>query len=161
MPRTNKVTERVFTDISKTSIDDFLHIDEEMDLQVSAIHASMKKAYNALSKEAEFIEVLENLAGVEEIIVQLRCKQVINSELRLSLSRNYIYARSTFYRRGKEINDIRVVVGLTNDFGSDIESLINNTFFRVMATRKLEEAMDKEIEKNLHSLTKIYINDEK
>jgi hypothetical protein len=152
MPRLNKVTERVFTDLSKTSIEDFLRIDEVMNLQVSSIHASMKKAYNALSKEAEFIEVLENLASVEEIIVQLRCKQVINSELRLSLSRNYIYARSLFYRRGKEINDIRVVVGLTNDFGSDIESLIKNTFFRVMATRKLEEAMDKEIEKNLFQL---------
>lgn len=159
MPRLNKVTERVFTDISKTSIEDFLKIDEQMNLQVSSIHASMKKAYNALSKEAEFIEVLENLAGVEEIIVQLRCKQVINSELRLSLSRNYIYARSLFYRRGKEINDIRVVVGRTEAYGSDIESLINYDFFRAFAIKKLEEAIDREIEKNIYQLNKIYVNE--
>lgn len=161
MPKTNKVTERVFTDISKTSIEDFLNVDEEMGLPISSTHAAMKKVYNALSKEAEFIEVLENIADVEEIIVQLRCKQVINSELRLSLSRNYIYARSTFYRRGREINDIRVVVGLTDDWGDDINELITRPTFRGLATDKLKEAMDREIEKNLFQLKKIYANDEK
>jgi hypothetical protein len=117
----------------------------------------LKEKYKWIAEE--FVADLSELAGIEEIIIQMRCKQVINSELRLSLSRNYIYARSLFYRRGNQINDIRVIVGLTEDFGDNISELINDQIFRDVATSKLLGAMDKEIEKNMLNLKLVYVNE--
>jgi hypothetical protein len=159
MPRTNKVTARVFTDLSKVSIEEFLNVDKELELRITPEIQAMKKSYEALAKESDFIEVLDNLASIEEIIIQMRCKQVIKSELRLSLSRNYIYARSLFYRRGKEINDIRVVVGLTVDHGDDLSELIKDQIFRDVCTSTLLGAMVREIEKNIFNLKHVYANE--
>jgi len=83
---------------------------------------------------------------------------VINQEIRLSLSRNYIYASSVFYRRGHKINDIRVVVGTTEDHGDDLSYLIKNEVFMSTAVISVQEAMNKEINKNvteLKTLTKV------
>jgi hypothetical protein len=159
MPRTNKATERVFTDLSKTSIEEFLKIDEEMGLQATPTQAAMMSRYKALAEEADFIEVLDAIAGIEEIIVQLRCKQMISSELRLSLSRNYIYARSLFYRRGKEINDIRVVAGKTEQYGDNLEELLQDPIFRNVCHTELVKVMDREIAKNISNLNLIYANE--
>jgi len=159
MPRTNKVTERVFTDLSKTSIEDFLRVDEEMGLQVTPTQSAMMERYKALAEEADFIEVLDAIAGIEEIIIQLRCKQVISSELRLSLSRNYIYARSLFYRRGKEINDIRVVAGKTEQYGDNLEELLQDVDFRNVCHNELVKVMDREIARNISNLKLIYANE--
>jgi hypothetical protein len=153
MPRTNKITERVFADLAETrnqkgAHERFLSLDKEMGLQ---------DKYKFIAEE--FVSDLSELAGIEEIIIQMRCKQVINSELRLSLSRNYIYARSLFYRRGNQINDIRVIVGLTEDFGTNLSEIINDQIFRDVATSKLLGAMDKEIEKNMFNLKLVYTNE--
>ena len=162
MPRTNKITERVFADLSETrnrksAPERFLSLDEEMGLQETPSLIALKNKYKALS--SEFTDNLPDLASIEEIIIQMRCKQVINSELRLSLSRNYIYARSLFYRKGNQINDIRVIVGFTEDFGDNISELINDPIFRDVATSKLLGAMDKEIEKNMFNLKLVYVNE--
>jgi hypothetical protein len=96
---------------------------------------------------------------MEEIIIQMRCKEVIDSELRLSLSRNYIYARSLFYRRGNKINDIRVVVGRVEDHGTDLDALMKDQVFRDVCTSTLLGHMDREIEANkinLKTLTKVH-----
>jgi len=162
MPRTNKITERVFADLSETrnrksAPERFLSLDEEMGLQVTPSLIALKNKYKSLS--SEFTDNLPDLASIEEIIIQMRCKQVINSELRLSLSRNYIYARSLFYRKGNQINDIRVIVGFTEDFGDNITELINDQIFRDVATSKLLGAMEKEIEKNMFNLKLVYVNE--
>jgi len=162
MPRFNKITTRVFADVAESQPGDgaytkFLSIDKELGLPVSPELQATKNMYAKLvTKRAEDIKTL---AALEEIIIQMRCKQVINSELRLSLSRNYIYARSLFYRRGKEINDIRVVVGVTEDWGDDINELITRPTFRGLATDKLKQAMDKEIEKNVLNLKFVFTNE--
>jgi hypothetical protein len=158
MPRNNKVTERVFADIAETgrkkgTYDKFLSIDQEMGIQESAMLQLMKKRYAELAHE--HAEDLKNLAALEEIIIQLRCKEVINSEIRLSLSRNYIYARSLFYRRSNQINDIRIVVGKTEEYGEDLNTLFNDIVFMQLAKDKLREAMDKEVQKNIEILTQI------
>lgn len=162
MPRTNKITERVFADLSefgnqKGAHERFLNLDKELGLQETPSLIALKKQYKTIS--SEFVEDLTDLACIEEIIIQTRCKQVINSELRLSLSRNYIYARSLFYRRGNQINDIRVIVGLTDEFGDNIGELVNDETFRELATNKLLQAMDKEIEKNVFNLKLVIINE--
>jgi len=165
MPKNNKVTERVFADLAETigekgAYDRFLAIDQEMGLDESATQTAMKSKYAQLAHTRA--EDIKCLAAMEEIIVQMRCKQVIESELRLSLSRDYIYARSTFYRRGKEINDIRVIVGKTTEygvaplFGTDLDTLLKDKSFRTICHMKLTEAMDKEIEKNVKQLNLVY-----
>lgn len=158
MPRNNKVTERVFADIAgsqtqKEAYKKFLELDKELGLEESDILSLMKSTYADLLDESR--EAIATLARVEEIIIQIRAKEVVDSELRLSLSRNYIYARSLFYRRGNQINDIRVIVGKTSDFGDNIDELLMDEEFRTLCINKLHEAMDKEIDKNVNFLTKL------
>lgn len=158
MPRNNKVTEKVFANIAETggrkgAYDKFLAIDQEMGLEINEPLQQMKEQYAAISKTcAEDIKVL---AALEEIIIQMRAKQVIDSELRLSLSRDYIYARSLFFRRRNQINDIRVVVGQVEEYGDELDNLLNDPIFRSICKKKLIEAMDKEIEKNVQYLTQL------
>jgi len=85
---------------------------------------------------------------------------VIDQELRLSLSRNYIYARSIFYRRDNQINDIRIVVGTTETFPEPLEDLIEDLGFRGVCIAKLSKAMEKEIKNNVNQLKTITRDEE-
>ena len=165
MPRTNKITERVFADLTETreqkgAPERFLNLDQELGLQVSPSLLAYKKRYENLADE--FTDDLNDLALIEEIIIQMRSKQVIKSEIRLSLSRNNIYARSLFYRRGNQINDIRVVVGKTEELGDDFNELCirltDDPEFLEMCVSKLEKAMDLEIDRCIVKLNKVYAN---
>ncbi len=158
MPRLNKVTEKVFAEIAETSKKKgayraFLEIDKELGLYESNKLKSFKNQYALLAEKSS--DDIQTLATLEEIIIQMRAKLVINSELRLSLSRNYIYARSLFFRRGNKINDIRVVAGTTEEFGDDLNKLFTDESFRAICTTKLEDAIDKEIERNVSQLKSV------
>jgi hypothetical protein len=158
MPRLNKVTEKVFAEIAETPkkkgmYTTFLDIDRVMDLKESSKLMALKDEYDELTTENK--GTISMLAALEEIIIQLRCKEVIDSELRLSLSRNYIYARSLFYRRGNKINDIRVVVGRTEDHGTDLDELMKDQIFRDVCKSTLLGHMDREIEANRKQLKTI------
>jgi len=155
MPRLQKVSEKVFAEIAETpqkkaSYMSFLGIDKVLGLPEPPELKEMKEMYREILVEVK--DSVSTLASLEEIIVQIRCKNVIDQELRLSLSRNYIYARSIFYRRGTKINDIRVVIGTTEDFHEPLDVLINDFDFRGICTTKLREAMEKEIKKNINQL---------
>jgi len=161
MPRLQKVTEKVFAEIAETpqkkgAYTTFLDIDKVLNLPEDEQLTELKGMYAEIISEQK--DIVSALAAIEEVIIQIRCKRVINSELRLSLSRNYIYARSVFYRRGNQINDIRVVVGTTDDHGDDLKTLILDKVFTSKCVVKLQEAMNKEINKNiveLETLTKV------
>jgi hypothetical protein len=151
MPRLNKVTEKVFAEIAETPkkkgmYTTFLNIDKVMGLEESPALKEFKDMYDELAQENK--GTISALAALEEIIIQIRCKEVVNSELRLSLSRNYIYARSLFYRRGNKINDIRVVVGTIEKYGDNLDDLIKDESFRLLCYTYLTGAMNKEIEAN-------------
>jgi hypothetical protein len=155
MPRINKVTEKVFAEIAETpkkkgSYTTFLNIDKVMGLPESDSLKEFKGLYDELTSENK--GTISTLSTLEEIIIQTRCKEVIESELRLSLSRNYIYARSVFYRRGNKINDIRVVIGRTEDYGTDLENLLSGKTFRNLCKDTLIAAMTKEIGANVETL---------
>lgn len=155
MPRLQKVTEKVFAEIAETSqkkgaYTTFLDVDSVLNLPETPEMVELKELYR--STTSEFKDTISTLAALEEIIIQIRCKAVIDQELRLSLSRNYIYARSIFFRRGNQINDIRIVVGTTESFGDDLNTLIEDLGFRGVCITKLAKAMDKEIKNNLNQL---------
>ena len=165
MPRINKITERVFSGLEKTrdrngAHERFLALDGELGLQETESLLAWKKRYADLAEN--FVDDLRDLALMEEIIIQMRAKQVIHSEIRLSLSRNYVYARSLFYRRGNQINDIRVVVGKTEELGDDFNELcirlVDDPAFLLLCISKLKTAMDLEIEKTIVELNKVYAN---
>jgi len=155
MPRLQKVTEKVFAEIAETpqkkgAYTTFLDIDNVLDLTVSGRLHDLKSLYQDMTAKVK--DEISMLASLEEIIIQIRCKSRIDEELRLSLSRNYIYARSIFFRRGNQINDIRIVVGTTDSFGEDLTTLVEDLGFRGVCITKLSKAMDKEIESNINQL---------
>lgn len=155
MPSNNKVTERSFTYVmdkggQKKSYENFLSIDHELGIPESELLKNLKERYSEIAQNC--VDDIKILAALEELIVQIRSKEVIDSELRLSLSRDYIYARTTFFRRGKEINDIRVIIGKVDEYPDSLEDLLKNPDFRVICKNKLIEAMNKEIEKNINQL---------
>jgi hypothetical protein len=145
------VTEKVFAEIAETpkkkaDYTTFLNIDKIMLIDESPELIELKEMYDELVNENK--GAISTMAALEEIIIQIRCKEVITSELRLSLSRNYIYARSTFYRRGNKINDIRVLIGTVEKYGDKVDELINDEPFRLLCYTYLVGAMNKEIELN-------------
>lgn len=162
MPKTNEVTRRLFADIAKpptelSSYYRFLSVDEELSLPVSEELKKYKNLYDVHTRD--HADEIRFLASIEEIIIQIRCKEMIESELRLSLSRNYIYARSMFYRRGKEINDIRVIIGTVETYGDNLGELLKDESFRLLCYTSLVIAMKIEIEKNINQLNTVYAND--
>lgn len=155
MPRVQKVTEKVFAEIAETpqkksAYETFLEIDNVLDIPEDGQLKELKDLYEEITTNQK--QSIELLASIEEVVIQIRCKRVINKELRLSLSRNYIYARSTFYRRGNTINDIRVVVGTTQEFGSLLDVLIDHPTFRPLCISKLQDAMNEEINNNVNKI---------
>lgn len=159
MPKHIKINKRIFANIiedggQEGNRDRFLNIDKEFGLNESPLLKTIKEKYCEISKSCE--KDIKVLAALEEIIIQLRDKEIIDSEMRLSLSRDYIYARSTFYRKENQINDIRVVAGKTEEWGDDLNQLTNDLNFRVMCISKLQIAMDKEIIDNIKNINHIF-----
>lgn len=156
MPRENKLTEGVFTGIVGTrerisSYDLFL---ETMTKKNSPELSKWSKKYrdHINKNKVRF----QNLAKLEEVIMQLRSKETLLENIKLSLVREYIYARALFFREGKGTKDIRVIVDKTDIYGDDLNSLLKNKEFMQKATTKLQEAMDKEIQENIRLIENIF-----
>ena len=156
MPRENKLTEGVFTGIVGTrerisSYDLFL---ETMTKKNSPELSKWSKKYrdHINKNKVRF----QNLAKLEEVIMQLRSKETLLENVKLSLVREYIYARALFYREGKGTKDIRVIVDKTDIYGEDLNALLKNKEFMSKAVSKLQEAMDKEINENTRVLENIF-----
>lgn len=156
MPRENKLTEGVFTGIVGTrerisSYDLFL---ETMTKKNSPELSKWSKKYrdHINKNKVKF----QNLAKLEEVIMQLRSKETLLENIKLSLVREYIYARALFYREGKGTKDIRVIVDKTDIYGEDLNSLLKNKEFMSKAVTKLQTAMDKEIAENVRTIENIF-----
>lgn len=152
MSRSNRLIELVFSDIvgsdeRVSSYDKFLSTDKALDIPLNLHLKETKALYQKLVNKQKV--QLENLARVEETIVQLRCYQMSMMDYKLSLVREYIYARCLFFRLGKDVKDIRVVVGRTDIWGNDLEALRDNKEFTKEVKEKLETAMMMEIRESL------------
>jgi hypothetical protein len=157
MARENKLTEGVFTGIVGTrerisSYDLFL---ETMTGKKGTpeLNKWTKKYRDHINKNKQ---KFQNLAKLEEVIMQLNSKQSVLENIKLSLVREYIYARALFYREGKGTKDIRVIVEKTDIVGDDLNLLSKTPSFIEKAKEKLEAAMDKEIEENIRLIEGIF-----
>ena len=96
---------------------------------------------------------LDALSSIEEVILQIRAKETI-SDIKLSLVRDYVYARSSFYRHNKKVKDIRIIVDRLENFKKPFVDLQSDKKVLAMAKKKLSEAMDIEIVENIKEIKK-------
>jgi hypothetical protein len=157
MGRVNKLIEGVFTDIVGTpeqvsSYDVFMNNEAK---HVSKELKSFLESYRKIiiKNKTEF----EKLAKMEEIIMQLRSRDNIN-DIKLSLVREYIYARCSFYRNDKIAKDIRIIVGNVEFWDANLDNLLKNKTFMDTAKEKLVKAMTKEINDNISVYKALYNN---
>lgn len=144
MGRVNKTIDGVFVDIvgsaSRISrYDEFINQGNQL------------KASKALKQyTAQYKKLIDSqkdqyrvLADLEELIMQKRVRENFNpKQIKISILREYVYARITFYRTTTSTKDIRVLVGMADMYGKNVKDIAKNKDFIVHATLKLEEAMD-------------------
>jgi hypothetical protein len=152
MGRVNKLTDGVFVDIVGTAKEINLYTEFLNNIDSKSKNLkSLRKEYDALTGQNK--NLFEKLAKLEEVILQIRAKELIMSgpsEVKLSLVREYLYARYPFYRKGMLTKDIRVIVDKSEFWGDNLNVLLKNKEFMSKATDKLSKAMDEEINSNLH-----------
>lgn len=152
MSRVNKLTDGVFSDLVGTEnqiskYDKFL---SNVDPKSKSLK-NLKKEYEIMTGSNK--NLFNKLAKLEEVILQIRAKEsMVNGgteELKLSLVRDYLYARYPFYRKGMTTKDIRVIVDKSEFWGEDLDRLTKNKEFITKAIEKLEKVMNVEIDYNV------------
>ena len=151
MGRINKTIEGVFIDIvgnsSKLSgYDQFLNQGND----------NPSRELNKLTNDYKSLivghkEIFEQLAALEEVIMQLRIRENLD-DIKLSQVREYVYARTPFYRKDKVAKDVRVIVDKMEfhpEGDGNIDILLGKKDFMDKAKYKLAQAMDNEIEENI------------
>lgn len=161
MGRFNATIDGVFTDLVEVgqipSYEKF--INNGNDIKPSKDLKKFTTEYKNLVKM--FGPTIEKLATMEEIIMQLRAKESVE-DVKLSLVRDYVYARTPFFRRGKTSKDIRVIVDKEEFWEfTNVDDLVNNKDFMDKAIGKLTKAMDSEIQNSIHEYKKILENSNK
>jgi len=151
MARNNILIKLVFGDIVAnqnkiSATEQFLEADENLGINETEQLKKYKEIYDNLVRKIN--SDLNTLSNLEGIIVQLRCIEMVPNEIKFSLLRDYIYARTTFYRPNNEIRDIRVIVGKLEDFDEPYETIIEYPEFILMAQNKLKETMSNIMKKN-------------
>lgn len=161
MGRVNKSTAGVFTDIvgDQKSIPTFNRF--------QTIQEGLKKASPELIRYLDVYKktidknkpTFEVLARLEDLIMQLRTRENLNSkDIRLNTVREYIYARIPFHRKDRESKDIRVIVGQTEEWGTDIKKLLGNKKFIASAKEKLTSAMNEVIDESIELANTAWID---
>jgi hypothetical protein len=153
MGRVNKLTDAVFGDITGTSkqiskYTEFLNNIESKDKNLK----NLRKDYEIMTGQNK--DLFNKLAKLEELILQSRSLLSImtghTDDIKLSLVREYLYARYPFYRKRMTTKDIRVIVDKSEFWGVDLDILVKNKDFMSRAVDKLVNAMKVEIENTLH-----------
>lgn len=154
MGRFNQSIDGVFTDLVEVgqipSYDKFVNYGNE--IKPSKDLKKFTVEYKNLVKV--FGPTVEKLATLEEIIMQMRAKESVD-DIKLSLVRDYLYARCSFFRRGKLSKDIRVIVDKAEFWEvPNVDDLLTNKDFMDKAVSKLTRAMDTEIKNNVYEYSK-------
>ena len=153
MGRVNKLTEGVFAEMVGTSkeiskYDEFVN---NIDSKSKSLK-NLRRDYENMTGSNK--NLFNKLAKLEETILQIRAKESMMTGqtdlIKLSLVREYLYARYPFYRKGMTTKDIRVIVDKSEFWGEDLNILVKNKEFMSKAIDKLCKAMEVEIDNNQH-----------
>lgn len=155
MGRVNKMVNGVFVDIvgtdnERSSYDIFMDIGPKN--RSTNLNGYLIE-YHTIIRDNK--TMFEQLARLEEIIMQIRSMENI-TDIKLSLVREYIYARCSFFRTGKTSKDIRVIVDNVEFWHSDMKKLSGQKDFMDKAKKKLIDAMTNEIETNIETYNRLY-----
>ena len=132
MGRVNKLTEGVFAEMVGTSkeiskYDEFVN---NIDSKSKSLK-NLRKDYENMTGSNK--NLFSKLAKLEETILQIRAKESMMTGqtdlIKLSLVREYLYARYPFYRKGMTTKDIRVIVDKSEFWGEDLNILVKNKEF--------------------------------
>jgi len=152
MSRTNKTISGVFVNIVGNSnefptYDSFIKDGDKL----SSSHTLKKytQRYNNIITQNE--EIFNTLANLEEIILQMRVMENLDvSQIKLSVTRGYIYARCPFYRREHVANNVTAIVGLTDIHGDHMDLLMYDPEFMNKALSKLKQVMEEDIKTSIN-----------
>ena len=98
---------------------------------------------------------MELIAAIEELIIQLRCFQKYEENLKIFQVNDYLYARTVFYRVDKGPKDIRIPIMKMSELPiSDLDILLDNKKFMDGVKTKLEAAITKEIDTTREKVNK-------
>ena len=112
MSKYNRVTQAVFADIVGTDdrislFERFLSTDKTLGIVEDDSLRECKRLYNNIITTLKSdVEVLSRL---EEIIIQIRCRETLDSHIKLSTnSKGYVYARCLFFRHNRDRSEAHV-----------------------------------------------------
>jgi hypothetical protein len=152
MSRTNKTISGVFVNIVGNSNEFPMYdrlIKEGETLNTSSVLKQYTQKYNDLIEQEE--RRFRTLANLEEIILQMRVMENLDvSQIKLSVTRGYIYARCPFYRREHVANNVTTIVGLTDIHGDHMELLMNDPEFMNKSLSKLKQVMEEDIKTSIN-----------
>ena len=155
MGRVNIFTDGVFSNITgtQTKVPEFLRFLNNQDL-LKKPKGDLKKFLDEYKKLTESNkETFERLSTLEDVILQLRAMDNLTRDnIKLNVVREYIYARTTFHRKDISNNDIRVIVGQTDEYGDNLDILLGNKEFMDHSKEKLITAMNEIINQTTKSL---------
>ena len=157
----NKLSKGVFTEIVETekkkSLFNQFITDVSSDDNGQTVNQLLSRYKKLISN---YENVFKELALIEESILQIKTRESVR-DIKLYMVRDYIYARTSFFRLGNDIKDIRIIVDKINNYGiteDNLSSLLENERFMDKLTRKLNSVMDIEIKTN-SDLLQINIDD--
>lgn len=158
MGRVNIYTDGVFTDIvgnqnQTPGYERFKNVQS----QLNAPKGELKKFLDAYDKLIDKNKsVFHQLASYEEVIMQMRVRDNIKEDdIKFNIVREYIYARVPFFRTDKDTKDVRVIVGLIDNYGTNVDKLYVNKNFMEKAKEKVILAMDDIIQSNIDNLKRL------
>jgi len=158
MGRVNIYTDGVFTDIvgNQYQTPEYERFNNVQN-QLNPPKGDLKKilsTYDKLINDNK--QLFHKLSSYEEVIMQIRVRDNIkDDDIKFNIVREYIYARVPFYRTDKDTKDVRVIVGLTEFYGTNTEKFYVNKEFMEKAKEKIILAMDDIIQSNLEQLKKL------
>jgi hypothetical protein len=151
MGRNNTIIKSVFCGIVENKeIEKFQNNDKTLGINLTPDLKEMLELYDVILQP--LIPTIKELADMEELIIQLRARECIDDEVKITIQREYIYVRSSFVRNGKETKDMRCIVGKTEMYGTDVDIILKNESFMTMAKTALYDVMTTEINKSINKL---------
>lgn len=155
MSKIQKITDGVFTSIVETSNrkSSYERFINTVGTENGYLLNSLLDQYKEMIYENE--DLFNQLSTIEELIIQIKLRENME-EIKLFTLRDYIYARTTFFIKGKDRCEVRSIIDrLDNHPDKTIDDLYHDESFMNLVSNKLKSLMDIEIQKNIKSSVEV------